>query len=175
MTKINFFYNVLEVENTIAQICNEIIKKRESAIILVADNLGSELNRILWQKPQLAFIPHSQPTYPKAHNLAFLLCEDKVFNDAFDSLLTYNPIYADIKTPQNLKRNILINLGGDTLPHFASFDLVYEIVPAQDLPTYPAFPNIGSVIRSARERFRHYRDSGYEIFDKNLLDEKIKP
>lgn len=59
--------------------------------------------------------------------------------------------------PPATHHGILFNLGADVPPYFSRFDRVLEIVPANAADR-----------ASSRERFKFYRDRGYELKTNNL-------
>ncbi|MGQ0698643.1 MAG: DNA polymerase III subunit chi [Panacagrimonas sp.] len=62
------------------------------------------------------------------------------------------PVLIGAAEPPDSHRAILINLGEDVPPWFSSFERVLEVVPED--PTQRA---------RSRERFRFYKDRGYDI------------
>lgn len=169
MTKIYFYFNVREIDQLINKIADEITSANNSGFILVGDSLSELINRALWQKPQLAFIAHALPNYPQINNLPFVVCENKDFAEKFEELLNFEPINVNVEN-QKLKRNTIINLDGNPLPRFASLGVVYEIIPHPEILTHSAFPAPDKAILRARERFRHYRERGYEIINTDMAN-----
>ncbi|MBI4193798.1 MAG: DNA polymerase III subunit chi [Betaproteobacteria bacterium] len=71
---------------------------------------------------------------------------------ARDPLAPVTPIVIDSDGAEPLHDELLLNLGPEWPPHFSRFRRLIEIVGLDD-----------EDCRVARERFRFYRDRGYEI------------
>jgi DNA polymerase III subunit chi len=69
-----------------------------------------------------------------------------------DPLASETPVIVDWRGEQILNEDVLLNLRGEWPPFFSRFQRLIEIVGRDDEDR-----------AQARERFRHYRDRGYEI------------
>lgn len=72
---------------------------------------------------------------------------------ASDPLAVRTPIVLDCNAGPHPHDDVLVNLRDEVPPFFSRFQRMIEIVSAVD----------DDDKRSARERFRHYRDRGYEL------------
>jgi DNA polymerase-3 subunit chi len=71
---------------------------------------------------------------------------------AADALARVTPILLDLDAAEVVNDDVLLNLGRDQPLHFSRFRRLVEIVSLDDADR-----------NAARERFRFYRDRGYEI------------
>ena len=69
-----------------------------------------------------------------------------------DPLASETPVILDWRGEQFLNEDVLLNLRAEWPPSFSRFQRLIEIVSRDDEDR-----------AQARERFRHYRDRGYEI------------
>ncbi len=72
--------------------------------------------------------------------------------DALDALAAETRVLLTVATPDSVCRDVLVNLGRAVPDGFSRFDRLVELVGADDADR-----------EAARERWRFYRDRGYEI------------
>ena len=72
--------------------------------------------------------------------------------DAADPLAAETPVLLALSAPDAVTRDVLVNLGPQVPAGFGRFERLVELVGADDADR-----------EAARERWRYYRDRGYEI------------
>jgi DNA polymerase-3 subunit chi len=138
MTRVEFFFNVEDKMQKVAELSERAVGKGRRLHVFTPDESVSErLNRLLWTQPALSFLPHCA---------------------ADDKLAEVTPVIIDSKGEVLPHDDILINLQTDYPPFFSRFRRLIEIVGHDEADKV-----------EARNRFRFYRDRGYEIrtFDAN--------
>ena len=101
------------------------------------------LDELMWDYPRQRFMPHK--IVDADHNAGGSAAQTR------DCL-----IHIGYQQPQ-IDQGVLINLSTDVPAFFGRFDRVAEIV-------------VGETKAAGRERFRHYRERGYPIYDHHLTD-----
>lgn len=137
MTRIEFRFNVQNKLQQVAHLCQQAMLRRLTVTVITPDTQTSEqLSRHLWTGAQLSFLPHC--------NFA-------------DALAAQTPIHIDHQREGVLHDDVLINLSGETLPFFARFTHLIELVGDDETDR-----------TQARLRYREYRDKGYEINSRDM-------
>ena len=137
MTRIEFFFNVEDKLQKIAELCGSAVRKGRRLMVYSADaETTVRLEDYLWSSPAIGFLPHCRPDH---------------------ALAEVTPIIVDHQGAQLVHDDVLINLQSGYPPFFSRFRRLIEIVGLDEADR-----------SAARERYRFYRDRGYEI---RLLDQ----
>ena len=140
MTRVDFYTGSTDKLRTACQLCHKAMQHGLHTAISLPDQASCDaLDKLLWQYPDTAFIPHARSNDAQADQVPVVLnCND----DAF-------PHY-----------DMLISLRDECMPFFSRFERVAEIVGTDERDSM-----------LGRERFKFYRDRGYELrhFDLNRM------
>lgn len=143
MTRVDFYLLTASSGNAVLTVCR-LCEKAAAAglrIFVRAPDAGTadEVDGGLWSFRQGGFVAHERHT-----------------GAAIEPPLP--PVLIGLADPPETHRAILVNLGADVPPWFSSFERVLEVVP-EDVALRAA----------SRERFRFYKDRGYDIntFEQN--------
>ena len=137
MTRIEFFFNVEDKLQKIAELCGSAVRKGRRLMVYSADaETTVRLGDYLWTSPAIGFTPHCRPDH---------------------ALAAVTPVILDHDGQQLVHDDVLINLQQQYPPFFSRFRRLIEIVGLDEADR-----------SAARERYRFYRDRGYEI---KLLDQ----
>ncbi len=102
------------------------------------------LDKLLWHYPATAFIPHSRSDAEEAEQMPVVL------NHGSDN--------GGEKFPHH---DLLISLHNECVPFFSRFERVIEIISADEEDS-----------RMGRERYKFYKDRGYELRHIDLANAK---
>ena len=137
MTRIEFFFNVEDKLQKIAELCDSAVRKGRRLMIYSADvESTARLEHYLWSSPAIGFTPHCRSDH---------------------ALAEVTPIIVDCRGEKLVHDDVLVNLQSQYPPFFSRFRRLIEIVGLDEADR-----------SAARERYRFYRDRGYEI---KLLDQ----
>ena len=137
MTRIEFFFNVEDKLQKIAELCDSAVRKGRRLMVYSADaETTARLEHYLWSSPAIGFTPHCRPDH---------------------TLAEVTPIIVDCHGEKLIHDDVLVNLQSQYPPFFSRFRRLIEIVGLDEADR-----------SAARERYRFYRDRGYEI---KLLDQ----
>jgi DNA polymerase-3 subunit chi len=132
VTRIDFYHYA---EDKLRYACRlaATVAERDSRLVVFAPDEGvcSAFDRLLWTFQSTRFVPHCRATDPNAGQTPVILARS-------DEALPHH--------------DVLLNLGDDWPPFFASFERLLEIVGTDE----------EDKVR-ARGRFVFYRKRGYEI------------
>ena len=132
MTKVDFYTGSADKLRTACQLSHKAMQNGVRVALSTPDAATADaLDKLLWQFPATAFIPHCRSDAEEAAQCPVVLNGG---NDRF-------PHY-----------DLLISLHDECPPFFSRFERVIEIV-GQDAEDS----------RLGRERFKFYRDRGYEL------------
>jgi len=141
VTKVDFYFGSTDKLRTACQLSHKAVQKGVRTTITIADEASyNALNKLLWNHPITAFIPHC-------------------LSDAEEAKQT--PVVLNYNNEVLPHHDLLISLHDSCVPFFSRFDRVIEIVSQNEDDR-----------RLGRERFKFYRDRGYEIRNTDLS--KIK-
>ncbi len=132
MTKVDFYTGSTDKLRTACQLSHKAMQNGLKTVISLPDTASLEaLDRLLWQYPDTAFIPHCR-------------------SDAIDTGRT--PVVLSHGSDKFPHHDLLISLHNEAMPFFSRFDRLIEIIgtDAEDS-------------RLGRERYKFYRDRGYEL------------
>lgn len=128
MTKIDFYTGSTDRLRTACQLCHKAMQNSLKTVVSLPDAaMRDALDRLLWQYPDTAFIPHCDVSAP-------------------DSA----PVYLSLAAEKFPHHEMLISLQNECMPFFSRFDRVIEIIGTEDS-------------QAGRERYKYYRDRGYEL------------
>lgn len=132
MTKIDFYTGSTDKLRTACQLSHKAMQNGVHVALSTPDAATADaLDKLLWQFPATAFIPHCRSDAEEAEQCPVVLNSG---NDRFPH------------------HDLLISLHDECPPFFSRFERVIEIV-GQDAEDS----------RLGRERFKFYRDRGYEL------------
>lgn len=132
MTRIEFFFNVEDKLQKVAEFGASAISKGRRLMVFSSDaQAAASIENYLWTNPATGFTPHCR---------------------AGHALAEVTPIIIDFAGEQLAHDDILLNLQSRHPPFFSRFLRLIEIVGLDEADK-----------SDARERYRFYRDRGYEI------------
>ena len=132
MTKIDFYTGSTDKLRTACQLSHKAMQNGVRVLLSAPDEETTDaLDRLLWQYPPTAFMPHCRSDAAEAAAVPVLL------NHGSD------------KFPHH---DLLISLHDECLPFFSRFERVIEIIGSDAEDS-----------RLGRERYKFYRDRGYEL------------
>jgi DNA polymerase-3 subunit chi len=136
MTRIDFYHDVDDKLQFACRLTAKAVEQKLRVLIFAPDGaLAKKLDYLLWTWPPIGFLPHCQVGDALAADTQVLLACDQ---NADDRALPHD--------------EVLLNLDHVQPAFFSRFQRLIEIVSRDDGDRAPA-----------RERFRYYRDRGYEI------------
>jgi DNA polymerase III subunit chi len=139
MTRIDFYFNVANKPQVLADLVQTALMKRRQVTILAADEAAaSQVSRDLWQTQPESFLPNVLANQPQA---------------------ALTPVLIDWDDKNLQQDDMLINLSAHEPSFFSRFTQLVELVGDDEQEK-----------TQARQRYKFYRDRGYEI--KNI-DTKI--
>lgn len=132
MTKVDFYTGSADKLRTACQLSHKAMQHGMHTVISLPDAASCDaLDKLLWQYPDTAFIPHARSADAGADQVPVVLSfGDETF-----------PYY-----------DMLISLHNECMPFFSRFERVAEIVGLSEEDS-----------KLGRERFKFYRDRGYEL------------
>ncbi|HEX5539333.1 MAG TPA: DNA polymerase III subunit chi [Methylophilaceae bacterium] len=132
MTRVEFFFNVEDKLQKIAELSESVVSKGRRLMLFSADTqLLARVEDYLWSHPPTGFTPHCRCNH---------------------ALAAVTPIVIDSHGDRLAHDDVLINLQDKHPPFFSRFRRLIEIVGLDEADK-----------SAARERYRFYRDRGYEI------------
>jgi DNA polymerase-3 subunit chi len=133
VTKVDFYTGSADKLRTACQLSHKAMQSGVRVMISTPDAATSEaLDKLLWQYPDSAFIPHCASDADEAGQSPVVLLTQG--SDRFPH------------------HELLISLHNECVPFFSRFERVIEIITADAADS-----------RLGRERFKFYRDRGYEL------------
>jgi DNA polymerase-3 subunit chi len=112
MTAIDFYSRVADPLRLAARLVAKAVGQHGSARVLTADAATTAaLDRLLWQEPDVSFLPHCRLGHPDAGE---------------------TPVLVDDSREHAGPAAVLINLHSEPPPFFSRFERLIEIVGAQD-------------------------------------------
>ena len=107
MTRIEFFFNVEDKLQKIAELCESALSKKRRLMVFSGETEAARLDDYLWSSPATGFTPHCRPNH---------------------ALASVTPIIIDSHGEQLLHDDVLINLQSQHPPFFSRFRRLIEIV-----------------------------------------------
>ena len=140
MTRIDFYFNVLDKQQVLADLVQTALKKRRQVTIFATDEIAAgKVSANLWQNKPEYFLPNVQSNHLHASNTPVVI----VFQ-------------GDDLTRDLMQDDMLINLTTHEPIFFSRFTQLVELVSNDEQDK-----------KAARARFKFYRDRGYEIKSTN--------
>lgn len=144
MTKVDFYTGSPDKLRTVCQLSQKAMQSGVCTVISIPDVPTAEaLDKLLWHYPPNAFIPHCRSDAEAAGKVPGNLSDWPVILD-----------HGGDKFPHH---ELLINLHDECMPFFSRFERVIEIIGGEEEDS-----------RKGRERFKFYRDRGYELHHVDL-------
>lgn len=136
MTRIEFYFNVADKQQAIANLVQATIVKRRQIMLFAADEkMASDVSVSLWQNKPESFLPHVQLNHFHASVTPVIIG------------LQGSDLVLDL-----MQDDMLINLTIKQPSFFSRFTQLVELVSDDEQDRL-----------AARARFKFYRDRGYEI------------
>ena len=140
MTRIDFYFNVLDKQKIIADLVQSALKKRRQVTIFATDELAAgKVSANLWQIKPECFLPNVQSNHLHAFKTPVVV-----------------GFQGDDLTHDLMQDDMLINLTAHEPIFFSRFTQLVELVSDDEQDKM-----------AARARFKFYRDRGYEIKSTN--------
>lgn len=136
MTKVDFYTGSTDKLRTACQLSHKAMQSGVRVVLSAPDEATEALDKMLWQFPATAFIPHCRSNAADAEQM---------------------PVVLDSGGERFPHHELLISLHNECMPFFSRFERVIEIVGSDDEDS-----------RLGRERFKFYRDRGYELSHTDL-------
>jgi len=139
MTKVDFYSGSPDKLRTACLLSHKAMQSGVRTVISTPDAATTDaLDKLLWHYPATAFIPHCRSNAgATGHTPA----------DSSDW-----PVLLDHGGDKFPHHELLINLHDECMPYFSRFERVIEIIGNSEEDS-----------SRGRERFRFYRDRGYEL------------
>lgn len=132
MTRVDFYTGSTDKLRTACQLSHKAMQSGVRVVLSTPDDaIAESLDKLLWQYPPTAFIPHSR-------------------SDAAES--GEMPVVLDSGGERFPHHDLLISLHDECMPFFSRFERVIEIVSTDAEDS-----------RLGRERYKFYKDRGYEL------------
>lgn len=138
MTRIEFYSNVADKKLLLLSLAEKALNKRRHMTILTENlQVATDVSDYLWQHQPTSFLPHVLANHEQAGKTPInVACQ----------------INATGQTDEITQDEILVNLTPQNPPFFSRFTQLVEMVGDDE-----------SDKSSARQRYKFYRDRGYEI------------
>jgi DNA polymerase-3 subunit chi len=139
LTQIFFYHGASDRLAAAAALIAKACAQRKSLLVYAPDpNVAGALDRVLWSANPTGFVPHVRAESALARETPVVIASD------------LQELPQDGAVAGGYER--LMNLSGEIPPGFSRFTSVIEVV-SED----------AEVRQPARERFKFYKDRGYEI------------
>ena len=149
MTKVDFYTGSSDKLRTACQLSHKAMQNGLKTVISLPDAASCEaLDRLLWHYPETAFIPHCRSDAEEADSSPVLS-------------MSKWPVLLDYNGDTFPHHDLLISLRGECMPFFSRFDRLIEIIGTDQEDS-----------RLGRERYKFYRDRGYELSHVDLSVEQ---
>jgi len=146
MTKVFFIHGANNRLQPAAAWLFKACGQKQPVLVYAPDAaLADQFDRMLWSQPAIGFLPHCRADSPLAAETPILIADKLETTDM--------PSSSDQR---------LLNLSNEVPPSFSRFEQLVEIVSSDDAVRLPA-----------RDRFKFYRDRGYEIQSHDLNKEPL--
>ncbi len=140
MTRIDFYFNVLDKQQVIVDLVQSALKKRRQVTIFATDEIAaSKVSANLWQNKPEYYLPNVQSNHLHASKTPVVV-----------------GFQGDDLTHDLMQDDMLINLTANEPIFFSRFTQLVELVSNDEQDKM-----------AARARFKFYRDRGYEIKSTN--------
>jgi DNA polymerase-3 subunit chi len=137
MTSIDFYFNAPDRLQVACRLAGKAASQDKRMLIYAPQgDMAQRIDRLLWTWQATGFVPHCALNDPLAADTPVLIATGE-------------------DTPAACE--LLLNLSDECPPHFARFERLLEVVPADDAER-----------QAGRERYKFYRDRGYRIANHDL-------
>jgi len=137
MTEIDFYFNAPDRLQVACRLAGKALAQGKRTLIYATDpETLSRIDKLLWTWPAIGFVPHCRLGHALAAETPVLLAGDE-------------------RTPD--RPEVLLNLAEECPPHFASFERLLEVVPADEAER-----------QAGRDRYKFYKQRGYRIAHHDL-------
>ena len=136
MTTIDFYFNAEDRLQVACRLAAKAVSQKKRMLIYAPGGTAGAIDKMLWTWQAVGFVPHCATT---------------------DELAAETPllIAAGEETPADC--GLLLNLSDAAPPHFARFERLFEVVPAEEAGR-----------AAGRSRYRFYLERGYKIANHDL-------
>ena len=137
MTTIDFYFNAEDRLQVACRLAAKAASQRKRMVIYAPEaDTASRIDKMLWTWQAIGFLPHCAVN---------------------DELAAQTPVLiaAGDETPAGC--GLILNLSAGAPPHFARFERLFEVVPAEEAGR-----------AAGRERYRFYLERGYKIANHDL-------
>jgi DNA polymerase-3 subunit chi len=137
VTNIDFYFNAEDRLQVACRLAAKAVSQKKRMLIYAPDaGSASHIDKLLWTWQAVGFLPHCA---------------------ASDELAAETPllIAAGEETPPGC--GLLLNLSAEAPPHFARFERLFEVVPAEEAGR-----------AAGRSRYKFYLERGYKIANHDL-------
>ena len=153
MTRIDFYTHVGNKLNIACRLTAKAHSQGLRVAVTCPDAATAQsFDRMLWTVAPLAFVPHCSAAHPLAARTPVIIDHEGLLNTPPAVPPSGQSAVAPLTHDE-----VLLNLCDEWPPAFSRFQRLIEIVSIDDEDR-----------RRARERFKHYRDRGYEIRSHDL-------
>ena len=137
MTTIDFYFNATDRLQVACRLAAKAIGDGKRMLVYAPDaELAARVDKLMWTWPATGFVPHCP---------------------ADDAIAADTPVLIGRTDDVPADCTLLLNLGTDAPPHFASFERLFEIVGSEEAEK-----------ESGRARYKLYRSRGYAIASHDL-------
>jgi DNA polymerase-3 subunit chi len=148
MTKVDFYTGSPDKLRTACQLSHKAMQSGVRTAISLPDAATCDaLDKLLWHYPATAFIPHCRSDAEEAEQMPALSPSAEL-----RTCLSKWPVVLNHGGEKFPHHDLLISLHNECVPFFSRFERVIEIIS-----------NDAEDSRMGRERFKFYRDRGYEL------------
>jgi DNA polymerase-3 subunit chi len=137
VTTIDFYFNATDRLQVACRLAAKAIGDGKRMLVYAPDaELAARVDKLMWTWPATGFVPHCP---------------------ADDAIAADTPVLIGRTDDVPADCTLLLNLGTDAPPHFASFERLFEIVGSEEAEK-----------ESGRARYKLYRSRGYAIASHDL-------
>lgn len=137
MTSIDFYFNAADRLQIACRLAAKALAEEKRMLVYAPDpEVATRVDKLMWTWPATGFVPHCPAEDPLAPETPILIGRT-------DDL------------PANC--SLLLNLGSECPPHFASFERLFEVIGPDDAEK-----------EAGRNRYKLYRSRGYAISNHDL-------
>ena len=137
MTQIDFYFNASDRLQVACRLAAKAMAEGKRMLVYAPDaETATRVDRLMWTWPATGFVPHCP---------------------ADDVLASDTPILIGRTDDTPPRCGLLLNLGAECPPHFASFERLFEVVGLDEAEK-----------EAGRNRYKAYRSRGYAIANHDL-------
>jgi DNA polymerase III subunit chi len=137
VTTIDFYFNAEDPLQVACRLAAKAVSQNKRMLIYAPEgDTASRIDKMLWTWQAVGFLPHCA---------------------AGDEIAAETPVLiaSGEETPEGC--GLIVNLADQAPPHFARFERLFEVVPAEEAGR-----------AAGRSRYRFYLDRGYKIANHDL-------